>query len=61
MSRKKRRPLYPGVAEAEKERSKHKHLGPYVEEEPDFIAGAPNYDKWPDKSPEEVLVMLNID
>ena len=31
------------------------------EEEPDFVGGAPNYDKFEGWSPEEVLVWLNID
>ena len=53
----KRKLKYPGVDEAKKHRSDK----PEVIEEPDFIAGAPNYDKWPNKTPEEVLVMLNID
>lgn len=48
---------YPGTAEAEKERSRHRP----TEEEPDWIAGAPNYDKFPGWTPEEVMVWLNID
>ena len=31
------------------------------QEEPDFIGGAPNYDKYPGVDPERVLVWLNID
>ncbi len=51
---------YPGEKEAQEERSRWRQEQ-YCEEEPDFIAGAPNYDKWPYMTPEEVLVMLNID
>lgn len=49
---------YPGIAEAEAERSKRR---PPEDEEPDFIAGAPNYDKFPGWTPEQVMVWLNID
>lgn len=58
----KKKYAYPGEKEAEKERSRWKRE-PYREEDPDFIPGTlcPNYEKWPDKTPEEVLVMLNID
>lgn len=31
------------------------------EDEPDFVNGAPNYDKFEGWSPEEVLVWLNVD
>ena len=54
----KKQHRYPGVAEAEKERAK---LAEPLEEEPDFIGGAPNYDKFEGWSVEEVLVWLNID
>ena len=59
-TRTRRRHRYPGTEEAERERSRSSRFAP-IEEAPDFIAGAPNYDKWPDKTPEEVLVWLNID
>lgn len=49
---------YPGIAEAEKEQSKRKAP---QDAEPDFVAGAPNYDKFHGWSPEEVLIWLNID
>lgn len=49
---------YPGEKEAKIERSKKL---PAAEEEPDFIASAPNYDKFKGWTPEEVLVYLNID
>lgn len=49
---------YPRVEEAELERSKH-HL--LEDEEPDLIAGKPNYDKFDGWTVEEVLVWLNID
>lgn len=48
---------YPREKEAELERSKL----PVADEEPDFIAGAPNYDKFEGWTTEEVLVYLNID
>lgn len=47
---------YPGEEEAELERQKETE-----EEAPDFIGGAPNYDKFKGWTPEEVLVFLNID
>lgn len=49
---------YPGIAEAEQERSRKPRI---EDEEPDFIAGAPNYDKFPNMTPIEVLAWLNID
>lgn len=52
------KPKYPGVEEAEKQRCV---TSVEIEEEPDWKAGAPNYEKWPSKSPEEVLVWLNVD
>lgn len=57
---KKKKELYPGVLEAEKEKiraAKEFEL----QEEPDFINGAPNYDKFEGWDPERVLVWLNID
>lgn len=39
---KRRVKLYPGIKEAEEERNK-KH---YIPETPDFMAGAPNYEKF---------------
>lgn len=59
MANKKRKPAYPGTAEAEKQRSKKT----VRDEEPDFIGGKPNYEKfekwgW---STEKILVWLNID
>lgn len=51
---------YPGIKEAEEERKRScKRNQP--EEEPDFIGGAPNYDKFEGWSVEEVLCWLNID
>ena len=47
---------YPGVSEAEAEKSKAR-----IEEAPDFIGGAPNYDKFTGWECEQVLVWLNID
>lgn len=49
---------YPGIDEAEKQR---KVKAPIVEDEPDFIGNAPNYDKFKGWTAEEVLVWLNID
>lgn len=54
---KRRVKLYPGIKEAERAR-----VQPHSEEEePDWIGGAPNYDKFKGWTPEEVLVWLNID
>lgn len=50
--------IYPGIYEAEQERKKSSHID---NTEPDFIAGAPNYDKFANFTPEEVLCWLNID
>ena len=52
------KPLYPGTREAERERGRKKALD---ETAPDFIGGAPNYDKFEGYTPEQVLVWLNID
>ena len=49
---------YPGSDEAERERLLRSLAEP---EEPEFIAGAPNYDAFEGWSPEEVLIWLNID
>lgn len=49
---------YPGSDEAEQERSKRSFA---EDEEPEFIAGAPNYDAFEGWSPEKVLIWLNID
>ena len=53
-----KRKTYPGTKEAERERSRQHRI---EDEEPDFIAGAPNYDKFPNMTPAEVLAWLNID
>lgn len=50
-----KKPAYPGIDEAERERLQ------VEDEEPDFIGGAPNYDKFEGWTAEEVLVWLNID
>lgn len=52
-----RKGSYPGISEAEQERSRHRP----TETEPDWICGAPNYDKFSGMTPEEVLIWLNID
>ena len=54
------RKRYPGIREAEEERKRAAERNK-PEEEPDFIAGAPNYEKFIGMSAEEVLVYLNID
>lgn len=64
LKKKRRRPLYPSVEEAERERSRWKRHDDDRDEEPDFIPGihiCPNYAKWPNKTTEEILIMLNID
>lgn len=50
---------YPGRAGADAER--RPKPAPQEYEQPDWIAGAPNYDKFKGWTPEEVLVWLNID
>ena len=50
--------LYPGVAEAEAEKSRKTAE---IDEAPDFINGKPNYDKFGKRDTERVLVWLNID
>ena len=60
----KRKSLYPGIAEAEAERVRSSHSLNRTMlrgEEPDFVGGAPNYDKFKRWDPESVLVWLNID
>lgn len=49
---------YPGTKEVEQQRVSSSSI---KDEEPDFIAGAPNYDKFAGWTAEEVLVFLNID
>ena len=56
----KQKELYPGVREAEAQKTLSA-LPIYEEEEPDFIGNAPNYDKFKGWTAEEVLVWLNID
>ena len=53
----RKKQLYPCVKEAEEQR---KTFIPPAEP-PDFVGGAPNYDKFKGWSAEEVLVWLNID
>lgn len=55
----KRKLTYPGLREAEQARKSSARRE--SDEEPDFIGGAPNYDKFKGMTPEEVLVLLNID
>ena len=50
---------YPGLKEAEQERIRSGSVP--REDEPEWIADAPNYDAFPGWTPEEVLVWLNID
>lgn len=47
---------YPSTEEAEKERGKKS----YSDDDPDFVCGAPNYDKFEGWTPEQVLAWLNI-
>ena len=51
--------LYPGTAEVERE--KNRIMKRPRSEEPDFVNGAPNYDKFEGWDVERVLVWLNID
>jgi len=57
----KKRQRYPGCWEAEQERIRASRR--YIPEEnaPDFLGNAPNYEKFKGMTPEEVLIMLNID
>ena len=55
-----RRKLYPGIEEAEEERARRAERNK-PEEQPDFIGGAPNYDKFKGVPTEQVLAWLNID
>lgn len=54
----KRKPIYPGTDEVERVKDNAKRPR---EEEPDFIGGGPNYEKFKGWDPERVLVWLNID
>lgn len=56
-----KRKRYPGLAEAERQRSVRPAWYEEEKNAPDFIGGAPNYDKFKGWTPEEVLVWLNID
>ena len=49
---------YPGLREAERQRSAATTA---TKEESDWCGGAPNYGKFKGRTPEEVLVWLNID
>lgn len=55
----KKKSLYPGIAEAEKEKCKAWQR--MNDTAPDFIGNAPNYDKYSKWDCEKVLVWLNID
>lgn len=59
--KKKSKLLYPGIEQAEKEKSKVKQFDSIDNSKPDFIGMAPNYDKFKSWDPEKVLVYLNID
>jgi len=52
---------YPATDEVEVEKKKAAIKNNCSKEEPDWIANAPNYDKFAGWTPEEVLVFLNID
>ena len=59
---KKKTQLYPCIAEADKlarEAIAAKRIE--LDEQPDFIGGKPNYNKFNSWPPEKVLVWLNID
>ena len=56
----KRKHIYPGTKDAEKERSAYKRKS-VKDEKPDFIGNAPNYDKFTGWTAEKVFVWLNID
>ena len=56
----RRKKLYPGLKEAELEKSAWKK-GFIKDEQPDFIGTAPNYEKFRFWPPEKVLMHLNVD
>ena len=58
--KKRRKHLYPGMKEAEQERTRSSKKNE-PDEKPDFIGGCPNYEKFGDVPAEHVLVWLNID
>lgn len=49
---------YPGIKEAEEQK---KVKRPVLDDEPDWIGDAPNYDKFKGWSVDKVLSWLNID
>ena len=54
--------LYPGVQDVEAEKNRRAEArAKEKDHQPDFIGGAPNYDKFEGWTPEEVLSWLNID
>jgi len=54
--------MYPGVEEAEKQRCQwSKDWWKNQDDEPDFVGGAPNYDKFKGWDVDRVLTWLNID
>lgn len=54
--------LYPGVREVEEGKNRRaKQMAEQKRSQPDFIGGAPNYDKFEGWTPEKVLTWLNID
>ena len=55
----KKKSLYPGTKEAEKEKCKSWQW--IDDSKPDFIGTSPNYSKFQNWKCEEVLVWLNID
>ena len=57
---KSKKALYPGVEQAEREKEKAA-IKYSFNDQPDFIGGKPNYDKFRGWSPEKVLSWLNID
>lgn len=59
---KRKASLYPGVADAEKERMNSELRSKFeVDSMPDFIGGKPNYDKFGGWDAERTLRWLNID
>ena len=63
MKKQKKQPLlYPGIAEAEKQRGFNNWNSSYTPTEaPNMIGLAPNYEKFKGWDIERVLVFLNID
>lgn len=57
----KRKELYPGTGDAEREKDRAARRGYSPDGVPDMIGVKPNYNKYPAWTPEKVLAWNNID